>query len=125
MRDPIDHILHQVNPIQGFVQLHVKGRPDRALFLVTPDVQVASGQAVDQPRASVKTKDDGLLSVRSTKDEATEPEGFSQKRLTLLTECGTGLPIGSPVSIHPHSASGISGEMPNKMTVSGRVAVVA
>ena len=114
MRDPINHILHQVNPIQVILELHVKGRPDRALFLVTPDVQVASGQAVDQPRASVKTKDDGLLYARSIKDEATEPEGFSQKRLTLLTECGTGLPIGSPVSIHPHSASGISGRCPIK-----------
>ena len=62
MRQPIDHILHQMEPVQIVLHSHVKGRCDRALFLVASDVQVAIGpavgQPVDQPWISMKAKDD-------------------------------------------------------------------
>ena len=65
LRQAIDHVLHQVEPVQVVLHPHVKGRRDRALFLVAPDVQVAVGpavgQPVDQPGVSMKAKDDVLV----------------------------------------------------------------
>ena len=49
MRQPIDHVLHQVEPVQVVLHPHVKSRRDGALFLVAPDVEVAVGPAVGQP----------------------------------------------------------------------------
>ena len=48
-RQPIDDVLHQVEPVQLVLHPHVERRRDRALFLVAPDVQVAVGSAVGQP----------------------------------------------------------------------------
>ena len=65
MRQPIDHVLHQVEPVQVVLHPHVEGRRDGALFLVAPDVQVAVGpavgQPVDQPWVSMEAKDDVLV----------------------------------------------------------------
>ena len=65
MRQPIHHVLHQMEPVQVVLHPHVKGRRDRALFLVAPDVQVAVGpavgQPVDQPGVAMEAKDDVLV----------------------------------------------------------------
>ena len=65
LRQPIDHVLHQMKPVQVVLYPHVEGRCNRALFLVAPDVQVAVGpavgQPVDQPGVSMKAKDDVLV----------------------------------------------------------------
>ena len=65
MRQPIDHVFHQVEAVQVILNPHVEGRRDGALFLVAADVQVAVGpavgQAVDQPRVSMEAKDDVLV----------------------------------------------------------------
>jgi hypothetical protein len=45
---PIDDVLHEMEPIQVVLHPHVKGSRDGALFLVAPDVQVAVGPAVGQ-----------------------------------------------------------------------------
>src|ERR1019366_3160330 len=53
IRYAVDHVMHQVEPVQVVLHPHVKGRRDGALFLVATDVQVAVGtgvgEAVDQP----------------------------------------------------------------------------
>ena len=49
VRQPIDDVLHQMEPVQVVLHPHIKGRRDRALFLVTPDVEVAVGPAVGEP----------------------------------------------------------------------------
>ena len=65
MRQAIDDILHQVEAIQVVLHPYVKGCCDRALFLVSPHVQIAVGpaigQPVDQPGVSVKAKYDVLV----------------------------------------------------------------
>ena len=65
MRQAIDHVLHQMEPVQVVLHPHVEGRRDRALFLVAPDVEVAVGpavgQPVDQPGVAMKAKDDVLV----------------------------------------------------------------
>ena len=38
LRQAIDHVLHQVEPVQVVLHSHVKGRRDRALLLVAADV---------------------------------------------------------------------------------------
>ena len=65
LRQAIDHVLHQVEPVQVVLHPDVKGRRDRALFLVAPDMQVAVGpavgQPVDQPGVSMEAEDDVLV----------------------------------------------------------------
>src|ERR1700722_12704193 len=66
VRQAIDHVLNQVEPVQVVLYSDVKGRGDGALFLVAADVEVAVGpaigQPVDQPWVSVKAKNDVLIS---------------------------------------------------------------
>ena len=54
-----------MKPVQVVLHPHVKGRRDRALFLVTPDVEVAVGPAIGQPMhergISVEAEDDMLI----------------------------------------------------------------
>jgi hypothetical protein len=58
----INHVLHQMKPGQFVPYSHVKSGRDRALLLITPDVQVPVGprigQSVHQPWVSVETEDD-------------------------------------------------------------------
>ena len=65
LRQPIDHVHHQVEPVEVILHPHIKGRGDRAFFLIAADVQVAIGspvgQPVDQPRIAMKAKDDVLV----------------------------------------------------------------
>ena len=62
---PVNHVMHQVEPVQVVLHPHVKGRRNGALFLVAADVQVAVGpgvgEAVDQPGVSMEAEDDGLV----------------------------------------------------------------
>jgi len=64
-RKAIHHIHHQVEPVQIVLHPHVKGRCDRALFYIAAHVQIAVGaavgQPVDQPRVTMKGKDDVLV----------------------------------------------------------------
>ena len=46
---PIDDVLHQMEPVQVVLHPHIKCRRDRALFLVAPDVEVAVRAAISQP----------------------------------------------------------------------------
>ena len=46
---PIDDVLHEMEPVQVVLHPHIKCRRDRALFLVTADVEVAVGPAVGEP----------------------------------------------------------------------------
>ena len=65
LRQPINHVLHQMKAVQVVLHPHVEGRRDGALFLVAADVQVAVGaavgQPVDQPGVSMEGKDDVLI----------------------------------------------------------------
>ena len=65
MRQPIDHVLHEMKPVQVVLHSQVKGCRDGTLFFVASHVEVAVGpavgQPVDQPWVSVKTKDDVLI----------------------------------------------------------------
>ncbi len=65
VRQAINHVFHQVEPIQVVLHSHVKGCRDGALFLIAPDVEIAVGatvgQPVDQPWISMKTKDDVFI----------------------------------------------------------------
>ena len=65
VRQPIDHVLDKVEPVQIVLNSHVKGGRDGALFLVAPDMEVAVGapvgQPVDEPWISMKAKDDVLI----------------------------------------------------------------
>ena len=65
VRQPIHHIMHQVEPVQVVLHPDVKGRRDGALLLIAADVQVAVGpavgQPVDQPGVSMEAKEDGLV----------------------------------------------------------------
>jgi len=62
MRQSIDDILHQVEAIQVVLHPNVKGCCDRALFYISPHMQIAVGpavgQPVDQPGVPVKPKND-------------------------------------------------------------------
>ena len=61
----VDHVLHQMEPVQFVLHSHVEGRRDRALFLVAADVEVSVGptigQSVDQPWIAVEAEDDVLV----------------------------------------------------------------
>ena len=58
----IDYVFHQVETVEIVLDPHVEGRRDRALFLVASHVQIsvrsAVSQSVNQPRISMKAKDD-------------------------------------------------------------------
>ena len=62
LRQPIDHILHQMKAIQIILDSYVKSRRNRPLFFIASDVEVAIGpairQPVDEPGVSMKAKDD-------------------------------------------------------------------
>ena len=61
--NPVDHIFDQVKTIQIIPNHHVKRRGGRALFLVSPDMEIvvigsAVRQAMDQPGITMKGKND-------------------------------------------------------------------
>jgi CRP-like cAMP-binding protein len=61
--DPVDHVHHQVVPVQVVQHDHVEGRGGGALLLVPADVEVgvpgaAVGQPVDERRVAVVGEDD-------------------------------------------------------------------
>ena len=62
----IDHVPHQVEPVEVVHDGHVERRADRPFFLVAAHVHVlvvgaAVGQPVDQPRVAVVGEDDRLV----------------------------------------------------------------
>src|ERR1700677_1190797 len=61
----IDDVLHEMKAVEVILHPHVEGGGDGALFLVAADVQVAVGSAVGQPvnepRVTMKAKDDVLV----------------------------------------------------------------
>ena len=65
IREPVDHVLDQVEPVEAVLRADVERRRYGALLLVVPDVQVvvraAVGEAVDQPWVAVKAEDDVLV----------------------------------------------------------------
>jgi hypothetical protein len=65
----IDNILHQMKAIDVVLNAHVKRRGDRALLLVSPDVEVpicsAIGQPMDERRIAVKLNMIGRSLVKS------------------------------------------------------------
>ena len=65
LRQPIHHVLYQVEPIQLVLHPNVKGSGDRALFHVAPDVDIpvrpTVGKPVDQPWVPMEAEDDGLV----------------------------------------------------------------
>ena len=65
LREPVDHILDQVEPVDPVLDPEVEGRRDRALLLVAADMEVvvgpAVGEPVDQPRIAVEAEDDVLV----------------------------------------------------------------
>lgn len=63
LRQPIDHIHHEMEPIQLVQDRHVEGRRNRALFLVAADMDVVVirapiSQAVNEPGISVEGEND-------------------------------------------------------------------
>ena len=62
---PVDHVLHQMEPVEVVEDHHVERCGRRALLLVPADVQVAVGPAVGQPvdqrGVSMEAKDDVLV----------------------------------------------------------------
>ena len=66
LRQPIDHVLHEMITIQIVEHAHVKRRSRGAFFLVAAHVQIVVisapvGQAMDQPGVAVKSKDDRFV----------------------------------------------------------------
>ncbi len=65
MRQPIDHVLHQMKSVQVILHPHIKSRSNCAFFLITTDMKVmvgpAVGQPMDQPRISMKAKNNVLI----------------------------------------------------------------
>ena len=66
LRDAVDHVADQVEPVEVVEHHHVERRRGRAFFLVAADVEVvvvgaAIGQAVDQPGIAVVGEDDRLV----------------------------------------------------------------
>jgi hypothetical protein len=62
---PIQHVLHQMKPVELVLHPNVECRRDCAFFLVSPNVQVpigsAIGQPMDQPGVAMKAEDDLLV----------------------------------------------------------------
>src|SRR5271156_5211616 len=62
VRQPIDHVHHQVKSIEVILHAHIERRSDRAFFFVAADVEVSVsapvGQPVDQPRIAMKAEND-------------------------------------------------------------------
>src|SRR3974390_1627812 len=66
LRHAVDHIAHQVEAIEIVEHAHVEGCGRCSFFLVAAHVNVIVpsapvGQSVNQPRVTVKGKDDGLV----------------------------------------------------------------
>ena len=66
---PVYHILHQVEAIKVIEHTHVEGRRSGAFFLITAHVQIdvigtPVREPVDQPRVTVKRKDDLLVGCK-------------------------------------------------------------
>ena len=62
----VDHVRHQMEPVEVVHDRHVERRADRPFFLVAAHVQVlvvgaAVGQPVDQPGVAVVGEDDRLV----------------------------------------------------------------
>src|ERR1700675_4332223 len=65
-RDAVDHVAREVKSIQFVQDGHIEGSRRRAFFLISADVEVVMigapiSQAVNQPRITVVSKDDGLV----------------------------------------------------------------
>lgn len=65
MRQPIDHVLHQIKSVQLILHPNVKGSRDRPLFDVASNMEVPVkppvGQTVDQRGVSMKSEDGVLI----------------------------------------------------------------
>ena len=65
IRHAVDHVLHEMKPVEVVLNPHVEGCCDGALLLVAAHVEFAVGpsvgQAMDQPWVSMETKDDVLI----------------------------------------------------------------
>src|ERR1700675_1264446 len=65
-RGAVDHVAREVKTIQFVQDGHIEGSRRRAFFLISADVEVVMigapiSQAVNQPRITVVSKDDGLV----------------------------------------------------------------
>ena len=62
LRQPVDHVLDEVEPVEAVLHPQVERGGDRALLFVAADVEVlvrsTVGEAVDQPGVAVKAEDD-------------------------------------------------------------------
>ncbi len=63
LRHAVDHVHHQMKTVEFVEHCHVERRGDGALFLVAANVDIvvigaAIGQAMNQPRISVKGEND-------------------------------------------------------------------
>ena len=63
---PVDHVAHEVEPVQVVADHHVERRGGGSLLLVSPDVEVPVvrppvRQPVDQPRVAVIGEEDRLV----------------------------------------------------------------
>jgi hypothetical protein len=66
LRQPIDHVSHEVESIQIVEHAHVEWRSRGPFFLVAAHVQIVVigapvGQAMDEPGVAVKREDDRLV----------------------------------------------------------------
>jgi len=71
LRHSVDHIAHQVEAIEIVEHAHVEGCGRCSFFLVAAHVNVIVpgapvGQSVNQPRVTMKGKDDGLVLLRTS-----------------------------------------------------------
>ena len=61
----IDHIHHQMEPVNVILHPHIKGSCNGAFLLVAPDVELtvgtAIGQLMNQRRVTMERKDNGLI----------------------------------------------------------------
>ena len=66
LRHAVNHVLHQVKTVQIVEHAHVEGRGRCPFFLVAAHVEIVMigapiGQAMNQPRVAVKSKNDRLV----------------------------------------------------------------
>ena len=68
LRQPVDHVLNEVEPVEAVLHPQVERRRDRAFLFVAADVEVLVRstvvEALDQPGVAVESEDDVLVQAQ-------------------------------------------------------------